>query len=205
LISTVNLTQRYGKRVLFEKINITLDMGKRYGLIGANGAGKSTFMKILSGELEPSDGEVQIQPGAKLGVLGQNQYAFEDFSLKDAVLYGNKRLYELYMEGDFEDDAVNNRLAELEIICAEEDPTYESEVKIEKLLTNLGFPIEMHDNLMSTITGGDKFKILLAQVLFLQPDILLLDEPTNNLDMETIAWLEEEIKRHEGGRLVYCC
>lgn len=205
MISTVNLTQRYGKRVLFEKINITLDMGKRYGLIGANGAGKSTFMKILSGELEPSDGEVQIQPGAKLGVLGQNQYAFEDFSLKDAVLYGNKRLYEaqkekekLYMEGDFEDDAVNNRLAELEIICAEEDPTYESEVKIEKLLTNLGFPIEMHDNLMSTITGGDKFKILLAQVLFLQPDILLLDEPTNNLDMETIAWLEEEIKRHEG-------
>ena len=205
MLSTVNLTQRYGKRVLFEKINITLDPGKRYGLIGANGAGKSTFMKILAGEIEPSEGEVQIQPGAKLGVLGQNQYAFEDFTLKDAVLYGNKRLYEaqkekekLYMEGNFDDDAVNNRLAELEMICAEEDPTYESEVKIEKLLTSLGFPVEMHDNLMSSIKGGDKVKILLAQVLFLQPDILLLDEPTNNLDMETIAWLEEQIKRYEG-------
>ncbi len=205
MLSTVNLTQRYGKRVLFENINITLDRGKRYGLIGANGAGKSTFMKILAGEIEPSEGEVQIEPHAKVGMLGQNQYAFEDFTLKDAVLYGNKRLYEaqkekerLYMEGNFEDEKVNNRLAELEIICAEEDPTYESEVKIEKLLTSLGFPVEMHDNLMSTITGGDKFKILLAQVLFLQPDILLLDEPTNNLDMDTIAWLEEEIKRYEG-------
>jgi ATPase subunit of ABC transporter with duplicated ATPase domains len=205
MLSTVKLTQRYGKRVLFENINITLDPGKRYGLIGANGAGKSTFMKILAGELEPSDGEVQIQPGAKLGVLSQNQYAYEEFSLKDAVLYGNKRLYEaqkekekLYMEGNFEDDEVNNRLAELEIICSEEDPTYESEVKIEKLLTSLGFAIEEHDNLMSTLTGGDKFKILLAQVLFLQPDILLLDEPTNNLDMETISWLEEEINRYEG-------
>jgi len=205
MLSTVNLTQRYGKRVLFDKISITLDPGKRYGLIGANGAGKSTFMKILAGELEPTDGEVQIQPGAKLGMLSQNQYAFEDFTLKDAVLYGNKKLYDaqkekekLYMEGDFEDDAVNNRLAELEMICADEDPTYESEVKIEKLLEALGFPASQHDELMSSLTGGDKFKILLAQVLFLKPDILLLDEPTNNLDIETIGWLENELKRHEG-------
>ena len=205
MLSTVNLTQRYGKRVLFDKISITLDQGKRYGLIGANGAGKSTFMKILAGELEPTDGEVQIQPGAKLGMLSQNQYAFEDFTLKDAVLYGNKKLYDaqkekekLYMEGDFEDDAVNNRLAELEMICADEDPTYESEVKIEKLLEALGFPASQHDDLMSSLTGGDKFKILLAQVLFLKPDILLLDEPTNNLDIETIGWLENELKRHEG-------
>ncbi len=205
MISTVNLTQRYGKRVLFDKINITLDAGKRYGLIGANGAGKSTFMKILSGEIEPTDGEVQIQPGARLGTLSQNQYAFEDFTLKDAVLYGNKRLYDaqkekekLYMEGDFDSDEVNNRLGELEMICADEDPTYESDVKIEKLLTKLGFPIEQHGDLMSSVTGGDKFKVLLAQVLFLKPDILLLDEPTNNLDIETIAWLEEELKRHEG-------
>ncbi|WP_294953869.1 ATP-binding cassette domain-containing protein [Sulfurovum sp.] len=209
MLSTVNLTQRYGKRVLFDKINITLDVGKRYGLIGANGAGKSTFMKILAGEMEPSDGEVQLQPGLKLGMLSQNQYAFEDFTLKDAVLYGNKKLYEaqkekekLYMEGDFESDEVNNRLAELEMICADEDPTYESDVKIEKLLTTLGFPVEQHDDLMSSLTGGDKFKILLAQVLFLKPDVLLLDEPTNNLDMETIAWLEQELKRHEGTLLV---
>ena len=209
MLSTVNLTQRYGKRVLFDKINITLDVGKRYGLIGANGAGKSTFLKILSGEIEPSDGEVQIQPGLKLGVLGQNQYAFENFTLKDAVLYGNKKLYDaqkekekLYMEGDFESDEVNNRLAELEMICADEDPTYESDVHIEKLLEALGFPASQHDDLMSSITGGDKFKILLAQVLFLKPDILLLDEPTNNLDIETIGWLEEELKRHEGTMVV---
>lgn len=209
VLSTVNLTQRYGKRVLFDKINITLDAGKRYGLIGANGAGKSTFIKILSGEIEPSEGEVQLQPGLKLGVLSQNQYAFESFTLKDAVLYGNKKLFDaqkekekLYMEGDFESDAVNNRLAELEMICADEDPTYESEVKIEKLLESLGFPASRHEQLMSSLTGGDKFKILLAQVLFLKPDVLLLDEPTNNLDMETIAWLENELKRHEGTMVV---
>jgi ATPase subunit of ABC transporter with duplicated ATPase domains len=209
MIGTVNLTQRYGKRVLFDKITITLDKGKRYGLIGANGAGKSTWMKILAGQLEPTDGEVQIQPGAKLGMLGQDQYAFEDFTLKDAVLYSNRRLFDaqkekekLYTEGDFESDAVNNRLAELEMICADEDPTYESDVHVEKLLEALGFPASQHDDLMSSITGGDKFKILLAQVLFLKPDILLLDEPTNNLDMETISWLERELKRHEGVMVV---
>ncbi|MBD3807716.1 MAG: ABC-F family ATP-binding cassette domain-containing protein [Epsilonproteobacteria bacterium] len=209
MLSTVNLTQRYGKRVLFDKINITLDAGKRYGLIGANGAGKSTFIKILSGEIEPTEGEVQLQSGVRMGVLGQNQYAFEDFTLRDAVLYGNKKLYDaqkekerLYMEGDFESDDVNNRLAELEMICADEDPTYESDVKIEKLLEALGFPASQHDNLMSSLTGGDKFKILLAQVLFLKPDVLLLDEPTNNLDIETISWLENELQRHEGTLLV---
>ncbi len=209
MLSTINLTQRYGKRVLFEKINQTFDKGKRYGLIGANGAGKSTFLKILAGEIEPTEGEVQIQPGLKMGVLGQNQHAFDDFTLRDAVLYGNKRLYDaqkekekLYMEGNFEDEAVNNRLAELEIICAEEDPTYESDVHIEKLLEALGFDASMHDQPMSMLTGGDKFKILLAQVLFPKPDILLLDEPTNNLDMETIAWLEQQLKRHEGTLVV---
>jgi len=209
LLSTVNLTQRYGKRVLFDKINMSLDIGKRYGLIGANGAGKSTFIKILSGEIEQSDGEVQIKPNLKLGVLGQNQYAFEDFTLSDAVLYGNKKLYDaqkekdkLYMEGNFDDDKVNDRLGELEMICADEDPTYEFDVKIEKLLVALGFDASTHTELMSSLTGGDKFKILLAQVLFLKPDILLLDEPTNNLDMETISWLENELKRHDGTLLV---
>lgn len=205
MLSTINLTQRYGKRVLFDKINISLDAGKRYGLIGANGAGKSTLIKILSGEIEQSEGEVQLQSGVKLGVLGQNQYAFEDFTLSDAVLYGNKRLFDaqkekekLYMEGDFESEAVNNRLAELEMICAEEDPTYESDVKIEKLLGALGFSTSAQSELMSSLPSSDKFKILLAQVLFLKPDVLLLDEPTNNLDIETISWLEEELKRHEG-------
>ncbi len=209
MLSVVNLTMRYGKKILFDKINITLTKGKRYGLIGANGAGKSTFLKILSKELEPSEGEVQIQPNLKLGVLGQNQYAFEDFTLHDAVLYGNKRLYDaikekekLYEIGDFDNDEINNRLAELEIICAEEDPTYESDVHIQKLLEALGFDASTHLNKMSSLTGGDKFKILLAQVLFPKPDILLLDEPTNNLDIETISWLEHELKRHEGTLVV---
>ena len=209
MLSTVNIVQRYGKRVLFDKISITLDGGKRYGLIGANGAGKSTFLKILAGELEPTDGEVRIQPGLRMGVLSQNHYAYEDFTLSDAVLYGNKKLYdaqkekeELYMTGDFEDDKVNERLGELEMICADEDPTYESDVKIEKLLAALGFPSDVHGDLMSSLTGGDKVKILLAQVLFLKPDILLLDEPTNSLDIETIAWLERELKRHDGVMVV---
>jgi ATPase subunit of ABC transporter with duplicated ATPase domains len=209
VLKAINITQRYGKRVLFDKINLTLDKGKRYGLIGANGAGKSTFIKILAGELEPTSGEVVLRSGLKMGVLGQNQYAFEEFTLKDAVLYANRRLYDaqkekekLYMEGDFEDDAVNNRLAELEIICAEEDPTYESDVQIEKLLEALGFPASQHDDLMSSLTGGDKFKILLAQVLFPKPDVLLLDEPTNNLDIDSIAWLENQMKRHEGTMIV---
>lgn len=209
MLSTVNIIQRYGKRVLFDKISMTMDIGKRYGLIGANGAGKSTFMKILAGELEQSDGEVQLQPGLKLGMLSQDQYAFEEYTLSDTVLYGNKKLFDaqkekekLYMEGDFDSDEVNNRLGELEMICADEDPTYESDVKIEKLLESLGFPSSQHSELMSSVTGGDKFKVLLAQVLFLKPDVLLLDEPTNNLDMETISWLEEELKRHEGTLMV---
>ncbi len=209
MLKAVGITQRYGKRVLFENITMEFDRGKRYGLIGANGAGKSTFLKILSGEIEPTSGEVILQNGLRMGVLGQNQYAFEDFTLKDAVLYANRRLYDaqkekekLYMEGNFEDEAVNNRLAELEMICAEEDPTYESDVRIEKLLEALGFPASMHEEKMSSLTGGDKFKILLAQVLFPKPDVLLLDEPTNNLDINTIAWLENELKRHDGTMIV---
>jgi len=209
MVKVNNLTMRFSSQLLFEDINLKLDARKRYGLIGANGAGKSTFMKILSGEIEPTSGNVSIQNGLKVGVLSQNQYAYEDFTLKDAVMIGNKRLYEaikekeeLYMSGDFEDEKVNNRLSELEMICAEEDPTYEVDVTIEKILCALGFPIETHNNLMSSLTGGDKFKILLAQVLYPKPDVLFLDEPTNNLDLEAISWLEEQLKRHEGTMVV---
>lgn len=209
MLQTINLTMRYATKKLFENVNIKLDKNKRYGLIGANGAGKSTFLKILSGINEASSGEVVIEQGLNLGVLGQDQYAYEDLSLKDAVLIGNKRLYEatkekerLYSEGDLSDDKVNQRLGELEMICAEEDPMYECEVVIEKILEDLGFPSSSHNELMKTLTGGDKFKILLAQVLFPKPDILLLDEPTNNLDLHSIAWLEENLKRHEGTMVV---
>ncbi len=205
MVEVNNLTMRYGSRVLFENINLKLDVGKRYGLIGANGAGKSTFMKILSKELQPTSGNVSVQNGLRVGTLSQNQFAFEDFTLKDAVMYGNKRLYdaikekeELYINGDFEDEKVNDRLAQLEIICTEEDPTYEVDVNIEKTLTSLGFGVDTHEDLMSSLSGGDKFKILLAQVLYYKPEVLFLDEPTNNLDLEAIAWLEDQLKRHEG-------
>jgi ATPase subunit of ABC transporter with duplicated ATPase domains len=209
MVEVNNLTMRYGSRVLFENINLKFDAGKRYGLIGANGAGKTTLMKILSKQIQPTSGNISVQNGLRVGTLSQNQFAFEDFTLKDAVMYGNKRLYDaikekeyLYENGDFEDEKVNDRLAELEIICAEEDPTYEVEVNIEKTLTSLGFPVETHGDLMSSLSGGDKFKILLAQVLYYKPEVLFLDEPTNNLDLEAIAWLEEQLKRHEGTMVV---
>ncbi|MDR1976446.1 MAG: ATP-binding cassette domain-containing protein [Campylobacteraceae bacterium] len=209
MVQINNITMRFAGQILFEDISLKLDGGKRYGLIGANGAGKSTFLKILSGELEPSSGNVAINSALKVGVLGQNQFAFEDFSIKDAVLYGNKRLYDavkekekLYESGDFEDESVNNRLAELEIICAEEDPSYEYEVTIEKILEDLGFDVSRHDELMKQTTSAEKFKVLLAQVLFPKPDILFLDEPTNNLDIEAISWLENELNRHSGTMVV---
>jgi ATPase subunit of ABC transporter with duplicated ATPase domains len=207
MVKIVNLKKAFGPRVLFQDISLSLDTGKRYGLIGANGAGKTTFLKMLSGQEEITEGEVQVQSGKKVGVLGQNQFAFEDFTLADAVLYGNKRLYDaikekekLYMEEYT--DAIGERLGELEMICVEEDPTYEYDVKITKILESLGFPASEHNELMSTITGGDKFKVLLAQVLFPKPDVLFLDEPTNNLDMETISWLENQLQHHDGTMVV---
>ncbi|MDR2790785.1 MAG: ATP-binding cassette domain-containing protein [Campylobacteraceae bacterium] len=209
MIQVNGVTMRFAGQVLFEDISLKLESGHRYGLIGANGAGKSTFLKILSGEIEPSFGNIAINNTLRVGVLGQNQFAFEDFSIKDAVLYGNKRLYDaikekekLYESGDFEDESVNNRLAELEIICAEEDPNYEYETAIEKILENLGFEAQKHNILMREATSAEKFKVLLAQTLFPKPDILLLDEPTNNLDIEAISWLENELNRHNGAIVV---
>lgn len=209
MLQTINLTMRYGNRILFQDINLKFDRAKRYGLIGANGAGKSTFLKILCGLEEATSGEVSIESGARVGVLGQNQFAFEDFTIFDAVLYGNKRLFDavkekeiLYATGDFSDDAVNERLGELEMICAEEDPTYEHDVQITKILEDLGFDASIHQEKMSTLPGGEKVKILLAQVLFPKPDVLFLDEPTNNLDIHTIGWLEDQLVRHEGTMVV---
>ncbi len=207
MVRIVNLKKMFGSRILFQDINMSLDVNKRYGLIGANGAGKTTFLNMLSGSEEISDGEVQVQAGKKVGVLSQNQFAYEDFSLADAVLYGNKRLYDaikekeaLYLEEYT--DAIGDKLGELEMICCEEDPTYEYDVKITKILETLGFPSNTHSELMSTITGGDKFKVLLAQVLYPKPDVLFLDEPTNNLDMATIAWLENQLQHHDGTMVV---
>ncbi|MGB7403850.1 ATP-binding cassette domain-containing protein [Arcobacter sp. KX21116] len=207
MVQTVNLKKSFGARVLFQEINLKLDAGKRYGLIGANGAGKTTFLKILSGEEEATEGEVQVQNGKKVGTLSQNQFAYETYSLFDTVLLGNKRLYnaikekeKLYME-EYTDE-IGEKLGELEIICCEEDPTYEYDVKITKILEELGFPSSEHQELMSTLTGGNKFKVLLAQVLYPKPDVLFLDEPTNNLDIETIGWLENQLQHHDGTMVV---
>lgn len=209
MLQVISLNMQYNTKKLFENVNFKLDAHKRYGLIGANGAGKSTLLKILSGEIEASSGEIIFKTGVRLGVLGQDQFAFEEFSLKDAVLYGNKRLYDaikekerLYETADLDNEHTNNRLGELEIICAEEDPTYEYDVVIEKLLEDLGFDSSIHDEKMKTLTTSDKFKILLAQVLFPKPDILFLDEPTNNLDLRTISYLEDRLKHHDGTMLV---
>lgn len=202
MVEVKNLTHRFAAQLLFENVNLKLNSHNRYGLIGANGAGKSTFLKILSGDVEHSSGEILIENGKRVGVLGQDQFAFENFTLKDAVLYGNKRLFDaikekekLYLSEDFTDE-INERLSELEIISAEEDPTYEYENRIERILSSLG--LNEYDKLMSEIENSDKFKVLLAQVLFPKPDILFLDEPTNNLDIEAISWLENELVRHEG-------
>ncbi|QQF52933.1 ABC-F family ATP-binding cassette domain-containing protein [Campylobacter fetus] len=206
MLEVKSLTQRFGQQLLFEDVNLKFNAHNRYGLIGANGAGKSTFLKILSGETDYTSGEIVIENGKKVGVLGQDQFAFESFTLKDAVLYGNKRLYDavkekekLYMSEEFSDE-VNERLSELEIISAEEDPTYEYETRIEKILSSLG--LYNFDKLMSEVESSDKFKVLLAQVLFPKPDILFLDEPTNNLDLDAISWLERELISHEGTLVV---
>ncbi len=208
MLQTIDLTMRFGSRLLFGDINIKLDQGKRCGLIGANGAGKTTFLKILHGEIDQTSGEVIIENGKRVGVLGQNQFAFEEYTIVDAVLYGNRRLFdaikakdEIYARGEYS-DADNMALADLEIISVEEDPTYECEIHIEKILEDLGFPASIHQDTMNTLTSADKFKVLLAQVLFLKPDVMFLDEPTNNLDIEAIAWLEEQLIRHDGTLIV---
>ena len=207
MVQIIGLKKSFGPRVLFQDINLKLDAGKRYGLIGANGAGKTTFLKMLCGIEDITEGEVQFAGGKKVGVLSQNQFEFEEHTIFDTVLMGNKRLYNaikekerLYME-EYTDE-IGEKLGELEIICCEEDPTYEYDVKITKILEALGFPASQHQDLMSTITGGDKFKVLLAQVLYPKPDILFLDEPTNNLDMATITWLENQLQHHEGTMVV---
>ncbi|MGP1561995.1 MAG: ABC-F family ATP-binding cassette domain-containing protein [Helicobacteraceae bacterium] len=208
MVNIKDLRKRYGNRVLFENVTLTLSSGKRYGLIGANGAGKTTFLKILAGAEEATDGEIFISGDLRVGVLEQNQFAYETYTLFDTVLMGNKRLYDaikekekLYASGEFTDE-VTDRLSRLEIITAEEDPNYECDVKIEKILEQLGFDKARQQEKMSVLTGGDKFKVLLAQVLFPKPDILFLDEPTNNLDMKTISWLEEQLQRHKGTMVV---
>lgn len=196
MISANNVTLRIGKRALFEDVNIKFTEGNCYGLIGANGAGKSTFLKILSGVIEPSKGDIAITPGQRLSVLEQDHYKYDDYQVLDTVILGNKRLYEImkekdaiYAKEDFTDeDGV--RASELEGEFADLNG-WEAESDAATLLNGLGIDTDLHYSYMRELDGGQKVKVLLAKALFGNPDILLLDEPTNHLDLDAIAWLEE--------------
>ncbi|HET9086701.1 MAG TPA: ATP-binding cassette domain-containing protein [Acidobacteriaceae bacterium] len=201
MISVSNVSMRYGSKILFEDVSTTFTPGRRYGLTGPNGAGKTTFMKVLSGDLEPQKGVV-VRP-KKLGVLRQDQFAFDAYRVIDTVIMGNKALWAALEERDriYEkaelDDADGMRLGELEGIVGEEDGyTAESDAAI--LLQGLDIPNEVHERKMNELQGGQKFRVLLAQALFGNPQALLLDEPTNYLDLDSIHWLEDFLNRREG-------
>ena len=196
MISANNVTLRLGKRALFEDVNIKFTEGNCYGLIGANGAGKSTFLKILSGELEPTNGEVIMNDGERLSVLQQDHFKYDQYMVLDTVIMGNKRLYDImkekdaiYAKEDFTDED-GIRASELEAEFAEMDG-WNAESDAATLLNGLGVDTDIHYKMMSELDGNLKVKVLLAQALFGNPDVLLLDEPTNHLDLDAIAWLEE--------------
>jgi len=196
LISTANITMQFGAKPLFENISVKFGDNNRYGLIGANGCGKSTFMKILSGDLEPTAGNVSLSPNERLGTLRQDQFAYEDCTVIDTVIMGHKELWQVKQERDriyslpdmSEDDGM--KVADLEVEFAEMDG-YTAESRAGEILLGLDIPLEQHFGLMSAVAPGWKLRVLLAQALFANPDIMLLDEPTNNLDINTIRWLED--------------
>ena len=207
MISANNVSLRLGKKALFEDVNIKFTEGNCYGLIGANGAGKSTFLKILTGELEPTSGDVVITPGQRLSFLKQDHFQYDEYSVLDTVIMGNQRLYDIskekdaiYMKEDFTDED-GIRASELEAEFAEMDG-WNAESDAAMLLNGLGIPTEDHYTLMKDLPGALKVKVLLAQALFGNPDILLLDEPTNHLDLDAIAWLEEFLINFENTVIV---
>ena len=207
MISTSNISLRVGKKALFEDVNIKFTEGNCYGLIGANGAGKSTFLKILSGQLEPTSGDVIITPGQRLSFLQQDHFKYDQYTVLDTVIMGNKRLYEImkekeaiYMKEDFSDED-GIKASELEAEFAAMNG-WGAESDAATLLNGLGISTEYHYEIMKNLNGPEKVKILLAQALFGNPDILLLDEPTNHLDLDAIAWLEEFLINFENTVIV---
>ncbi len=195
MISTANITMQFGAKPLFENVSVKFNNMNRYGLIGANGCGKSTFMKILGGDLEPSAGNVMLEPNVRLGKLKQDQFAYEEFTVIDTVIMGHTHLWNVKSERDRiysmadMSEADGMKVADLEVEFAEMDG-YTAESRAGELLLGVGIPIEQHNGLMSSIAPGWKLRVLLAQALFSNPDVLLLDEPTNHLDINTIRWLE---------------
>jgi ATPase subunit of ABC transporter with duplicated ATPase domains len=207
MITVSNLSLRYGKRTLFEEVNLKFTQGNCYGIIGANGAGKSTFLKILSGEIDPTSGSVSFTPGERMAVLSQNHYAFDEFTVIETVLMGHKEMYAvmkekdaIYLKEDFS-DADGERAGELENLFAEMDG-WNAESNAATLLSNLGIKEEFHYQLVKDLDNTQKVRVLLAQALFGKPDILLLDEPTNDLDIHTVSWLEDFLAGYEAIVLV---
>ncbi|HVJ66179.1 MAG TPA: ATP-binding cassette domain-containing protein, partial [Bdellovibrionota bacterium] len=195
MISTTQLSVRFGSQVLFENVNVNFIAGNCYGLIGANGAGKSTFLKVLSGEVEPTSGTVNRSPNSSLSFLRQDHFAYEELEVMAVVMMGNEKLFRvtqekeaLYAKPDFS-EADGERASELEAEFAELNG-WEAESSAALMLAGLGIGTEYHTKLMKELTGGEKVKVLLAQALFGDPDVLLLDEPTNHLDVYAIRWLE---------------
>ena len=207
MISANNVTYRVGKKALFEDVNIKFTEGNCYGLIGANGAGKSTFLKILSGALDTTNGDIAVTPGQRLSVLEQDHFKYDGYPVMDTVIMGNERLYQImkekdaiYAKEDFSDED-GIRASELEAEFAEMDG-WDAESNAAMLLNGLGIDTSLHYNMMSDLNGNEKVKVLLAKALFGNPDILLLDEPTNHLDLDAIAWLEEFLINFENTVIV---
>ncbi len=207
MLSTANITMQFGEKPLFENISVKFGEGNRYGLIGANGCGKSTLMKILGGDLEPTSGTVSLDPGERLGKLRQDQFAYEAYSVIDTVIMGQPELWEVKKERDriyglaemSEEDGM--KVADLEVAFGEMDG-YTAEARAGELLLGLEIPVEQHYGPMSEVAPGWKLRVLLAQALFSDPDILLLDEPTNNLDINTIRWLEEVLNERKSTMII---
>jgi ATPase subunit of ABC transporter with duplicated ATPase domains len=207
VLVTSNVTMQFGSKPLFENISVKFGGGNRYGLIGANGSGKSTFMKILGGDLEPTLGNVSLDPNERIGKLRQDQFAFEEFSVLDTVIMGHGELWEVKQERDriyglaemSEEDGY--KVADLEVLYGEMDG-YSAESRAGELLLGVGIPVEQHYGPMSEVAPGWKLRVLLAQALFSDPDILLLDEPTNNLDIDTIRWLEQVLNERNSTMII---
>ena len=207
MLSTANITMQFGPKPLFENISVKFGEGNRYGLIGANGCGKSTFMKILGGDLEPSAGNVMLEPGVRLGKLRQDQFAYEDMRVLDVVMMGHTEMWAAAQERDAiyanpeatDDDYM--KAADLEAKYAEYDG-YTAEARAGELLLGVGIPTEQHSGPMSDVAPGWKLRVLLAQALFSNPDVLLLDEPTNNLDINTIRWLESVLNERNSTMII---
>ncbi|MDZ4263839.1 MAG: ATP-binding cassette domain-containing protein, partial [Pseudomonadota bacterium] len=207
MITTANITMQFGAKPLFENISVKFGGGNRYGLIGANGCGKSTFMKILGGDLVPTAGNVSVDVNQRVGKLRQEQFAFEEFTPIDTVIMGHTELWRVKQERDriyslpemSEEEGM--RVAELEVEFAEMDG-YTAESRAGELLLGVGIAIEQHSGLMSAVAPGWKLRVLLAQALFADPDIMLLDEPTNNLDINTIRWLETVLNERSSTMII---